>query len=140
MAHKEGEKQVTLWVDQEEKEQFSALCKTMGTSVSSVIKTWMMKAITEQTLEISLSPSETPRKTSIPTSSAIDKDLVKSLLKRIDTLERSVPKFDIDDLVKMKKELLDGDFGTVRYRLGIIESQVQELGGSIAWNNKPEDL
>ena len=134
MAHKEGEKQLSLWIDGEEKDQFAALCKTMGTSVSSVIKTWVMKAITEQSLEISLTPSETPRRTPFPTSSAIDKDLVQSLLKRIDTLERSVPKFDIDELQKMKKEILNGEFGSMRYRMGVIENQVQELGGSIAWS------
>ena len=93
-----------------------------------------MKAITEQSLEISLTPSETPRRTPFPTSSAIDKDLVQSLLKRIDTLERSVPKFDIDELQKMKKEILNGEFGSMRYRMGVIENQVQELGGSIAWS------
>ncbi len=138
MAHKEGEKQLSLWIDGEEKDQFAALCRTMGTSVSSVIKTWVMKAITEQSLEISLTPSETPRRTPIPTSSAIDKDLVQSLLKRIDTLERSVPKFDIDELQKMKKEILNGEFGSMRYRMGVIENQVQELGGSIAWIDRSE--
>ena len=37
----------------------------------------------------------------------------------------------------MKKEILNGEFGSMRYRVGIIESQVQELGGSIAWNRSP---
>ena len=139
MAHKEGEKQVTLWVDEEEKEQFAALCKTMGTSVSSVIKTWMMQAISDQSIEM---PKADLIISNPPTTTIERKkedERFKAILKRVDTLERSIPKFDIDDLVQMKKELLDGDFGTVRYRLGVVETQVQELGGSIVWNKGLED-
>ena len=139
MAHKEGEKQVTLWVDEEEKEQFAALCKTMGTSVSNVIKSWMMQAISDQSIEM---PKADLIISNPPTTTIERKkedERFKAILKRVDTLERSIPKFDIDDLVQMKKELLDGDFGTVRYRLGVVETQVQELGGSIVWNKGLED-
>ena len=67
----------------------------------------------------------------------VDDGVVKSVLKRLDSLERSIPKFDIEELQRMKKEILNGEFGSMRYRVGIIESQVQELGGSIAWNRSP---
>ena len=50
-----------------------------------------------------------------------------------------MPNFDTDDLVLMKKEVLDGEFGTMRYRLGIDEEQVRSLGGTVAWNKEETD-
>ena len=37
---------------------------------------------------------------------------------------------------KVRKEVLSGEFGSMRYRLGVIENQIQDLGGSIVWENK----
>ncbi len=39
----------------------------------------------------------------------------------------------------MKKEVLDGEFGSMRHRIGVVETQVQALGGSIAWEKAVKD-
>ena len=134
MAHKEGEKQVSFYIDGEEKDQFNTLCKTMGISLSTAMRNFMVKAIEEQSLGFDLivaNPPHTPVKTS---GTAIDDGVVKSILKRLDTVERSIPDYEIDELKRVRKEVLSGDFGSMRYRMGVIENQVQELGGSIAWS------
>ena len=68
----------------------------------------------------------------------VDSEVVKNILKRLDTVERSIPDYEIDELKKLRREVLSGDWGSMRYRMGVIENQVQELGGSIAWDNRPE--
>ena len=136
MPSKEGEKQVSFYIDGDEKDQFNALCKTMGVSLSSAMRNFMLKAIQEQSLdieEVSLNP---PRQSSIAPQSGVDGEVVKNILKRLDSIERTVPNFEVDELKKVRKEVLSGEFGSMRYRLGVIENQIQDLGGSIVWENK----
>mgnify|MGYP001270820438 CR=1 FL=1 len=136
MGAKTNEKQITVFIDQDERKQFQALCKTMQLSVSSVVRTWIQTAIEEQSVNVSISDqgaSLTPKKQSVE---GLDSEVFKSILKRIDHLESEMPKFDIDDLMRMKKEVLDGEFGSLRHRMGIIEAMVQSQGGSIVWNEK----
>ena len=59
----------------------------------------------------------------------------KLLNQRVSDLEEQLPKFHRDDLDEMHREVLSGEFGSLRYRLGIVEAQLQSLGGSIAWDN-----
>jgi len=141
MAYKEGEKQVSFYIDGEEKDQFNKLCRTFGISLSQALRNYMVQAVQEQSLGISVVAHDNPRRTPVSAVTTEDMEysvdtrkMLSNALKRIDSLERSVPKFDIDELKQMKKEILNGEFGSMRYRMGIIESQVQELGGSIAWS------
>ena len=134
MAHREGEKQVSFYIDEEEKEQFNTLCKTMNVSVGVAMRNFIIKANQEQNLGISAAHTDSPRTLPRTSVKAVDDGVVKNVLKRLDSLERSIPKFDIEELQRMKKEILNGEFGSMRYRMGIIENQVQELGGSIAWD------
>ena len=106
----------------------------------------MVKAIQEQKLgydQIVANPPHTAPKRMWETADEeynVDtRKILGNALKRLDSLERSIPKFDIAELQKMKKEILNGEFGSMRYRMGIIESQVQELGGSIAWDKGPTE-
>ena len=39
----------------------------------------------------------------------------------------------------MKDEVLGEDMGTIRNRLGVVETQLQALGGSIAWERVVTD-
>ena len=64
--------------------------------------------------------------------SGVDREVVKNILKRLDLVERSIPNYEIDELKKLRREILSGDFGSMKFRLGVIENQVQEIGGSIA--------
>ena len=139
MAHREGEKQVSFYIDEEEKEQFNTLCKTMNVSVGVAMRNFIIKANQEQNLGISVAASDTPRPLTKAVQSGVDDAVLKNILKRLDNVEQSVPNFDVDELKKVRKEVLSGEFGSMRYRMGIIENQVQELGGSIAWTNKPQE-
>ena len=139
MAYKEGEKQVSFYIDGEEKDQFNTLCKTMGVSLSTAMRNFMVRAIQEQSLGVSTTSSDAPRTPVKTVERVADNEVVKNILKRIETVERSIPDYEIEELKKMRKEVLSGDFGSMRYRMGIIENQVQELGGSIAWNRSPKE-
>jgi len=121
-------------VEKEERDAFKTLCRTMGTDVSTVLRRFIQTAIQQQTVEFVVASSETSEGASAP---AVDMELIKSLMGRLALLEQAMPKFDVDDLVKMRKEVLDGGFGSLRYRMGVMEAQIQSLGGSIAWETAP---
>ena len=44
------------------------------------------------------------------------------------------------DLDFIKYEVLGDALGTIRYRIGVCETQLQSLGGSIAWERVVEDV
>lgn len=119
-------------MEQDERDAFKTLCRTLGTDVSTVLRRFIQTAIQQQSVEFVVARSETSEGASAP---VLEPEVLKAVLKRLEVLERSMPKFDVDDLVKMRKEVLDGGFGSLRYRMGVIEAQVQSLGGSIAWEN-----
>ena len=99
----------------------------------------MVKAIQEQSLGNEKAASDSSRPRSMPSQGVVDSEVVKNILKRLDIVERSIPDYEIDELKKLRREVLSGDFGSMRYRMGVIENQVQELGGSIAWNRGPQE-
>jgi hypothetical protein len=65
--------------------------------------------------------------------------MLKDLMQRLASLEKAMPKFNEDDLVEMRQEILSGESGSMRYRMGIVEAQLQSLGGSIAWKSGPTE-
>ncbi len=136
MPHKEGEKQITLWLDEKERNQFQSLCKTMGWSVSGVLRGWIKTALQEQSINVPVDGIASPPDVAQPVADPVDTTVFKEVLHRLDNLERAVPEFAIDDLERMKKEVLDDKFGSVRHRLGVVEAQLQSLGGSVAWDEK----
>ena len=132
MPAQPDQKMVAVYVEQDERDAFKTLCRTLGTDVSTVLRRFIQTAIQQQSVEFVVARSETSEGASAP---VLEPEVLKAVLKRLEVLERSMPKFDVDDLVKMRKEVLDGGFGSLRYRMGVTEAQVQSLGGSIAWEN-----
>ena len=132
MPAQPDQKMVAVYVEQDERDAFKTLCRTLGTDVSTVLRRFIQTAIQQQSVEFVVARSETSEGASAP---VLEPEVLKAVLKRLEVLERSMPKFDVDDLVKMRKEVLDGGFGSLRYRMGVMEAQVQSLGGSIAWEN-----
>ena len=128
-------RQVSFWVDEEERDALQQLCKTRGESVSDAFRKWITASLDAQTTELSAIHSSTAKG---HRTSVVEPETLKVLMKRIEGLERAMPKFDLDDLVRMKSEVLDGEFGSMRHRIGVVESQVQSLGGSISWATSPE--
>ena len=126
---------LTLWVDESERDALQALCKTNGISVSSALRGWILTALQQQTTELVAASSDAP---SVSTAGAsVPPEMLKELMQRISALEKSMPKFNEDDLVEMRQEILSGESGSMRYRMGIVEAQLQSLGGSIAWKSEP---
>ena len=136
MGAKPGQKMLTVWVDEAERDALQTLCKTNGSSVSSVLRSWILTALAEQTTELVAGNRDESGSSS---KSAVAPEVLKELMQRMTALEKEMPNFDTDDLVRMKEEVLGGEFGTMRYRLGIVEAQVQSLGGTVAWNKEETD-
>ena len=125
-------RQVSFFVDEEERDALKQLCRTRGESVSDAFRKWIATSLEEQSTELSVSETY---EANGQQKSSVAPETLKVLMKRLEALERAIPKFDIDDLVRMKSEVLDGEFGSMRHRVGVVETQVQSLGGNIAWES-----
>ena len=136
MGAKPNEKQITVFIDEKERDQFQALCKTMGWSVAGVIRGWIQTALQEQSISVPIDGAgASPPTVNKQQQAPLDTTVFKEVLRRLDNIERTMPEFNIDDLNLIKKQVLDGNFGSLKYRMSIIETQVQALGGSIAWDD-----
>lgn len=138
MAAPKGAKQITLWVEPEEREALQALCKTMGTSVSGVLRKWILTAIQEQTTDFVGAKKDSWDSSIDAVKATVEPETLKALMKRMEKLERTMPKFDMEDLMRIRSEVLEGEFGSMRYRMGVMESQLQSLGGTIAWETNKD--
>ena len=107
----------------------------MGWSVCGVLRGGIKTAL----INVPMDGVASPPDVKAPTTDPVDTKVFKEVLHRLDDLERQIPDFNIDDLERMKLEVLDGDFGSMRHRVGVIETQVQALGGSIAWEKAVKD-
>ena len=128
---------VTVWMDESERDAFQTLCKTTGVSGSSVLRKWILTAIQEQTTEFVAAAAD--EASPVPSGAGVPPEMLKDLMQRLASLEKAMPKFNEDDLVEMRQEILSGESGSMRYRMGIVEAQLQSLGGSIAWKSGPAD-
>ena len=140
MAAKAGQKMLTLWVDEAERDALQNLCKTNGISVSSALRSWILTAVQEQSTNLVAAALETPTaEATRPSGASVPPEMLKELMTRLTTLEKAMPNFDEEDLIRMREEVLGGDFGTMRHRIGVVEAQLQAQGGSIAWNSGPTE-
>lgn len=133
MPDRAGKKMLTVWIDQEDQEALQTLCRNHSTSVSSALRNWILTAIQQKTTDLVAASSDTA--SGETTTRIVDAATTKLLNQRVSDLEEQLPKFHRDDLDEMHREVLSGEFGSLRYRLGIVEAQLQSLGGSIAWDN-----
>ena len=133
MPAKPTEKQITFFLEAEDRNQFQQLCKTTGISASMVLRSWVLAALKEQRLETNVVPEVATTTTPQVVSSSISDGQLKTILTRLDALERQQPLLEKEELMFIKDEVLGEDMGTIRNRLGICESQLQALGGSVAW-------
>ena len=126
---------LTLWVEESDRNALQALCTSNGTSVSRVLRRWILTAIQEQTTDLVSANPDIPSERS--SGAGVPPEMLKDLMQRLASLEKAMPKFNEDDLVEMREEILSGESGSMRYRMGIVEAQLQSLGGSIAWKSGP---
>ena len=139
MPAKPTEKQITFFLEAEDRNQFQQLCKTTGISASMVLRSWVLAALKEQRIEMNVTPEVTTTTTPQVVNSSISDSQLKNILQRLDSLERQQPLLEKEELMFMKDEVLGEDMGTIRNRLGVVETQLQALGGSIAWERVVTD-
>ena len=137
MSERSNEKQVSFFMDAKEREQFRLLCKTTGISVANVLRSWIQQALKDQHIEVNVPPDarslQLQTVSSAANTNSYDDTVIKGMLERIDKVERIFNYIDEDELEFMKNEILNDKFGTVRNRLGVVESILQNKGSSIAW-------
>ena len=137
MSERSNEKQVSFFVDEKEREQFRQLCKTSGISVANVLRSWIQQSLKDQRIEVNVPPDartlQLQNVSSTSQGGSYDDTVIKGMLERIDKVERIFNYIDEDELEFMKNEILNDKFGTVRNRIGVVETILQNSGKSIAW-------
>jgi len=101
------------------------------------LRSWIQQALKDQHIEVNVPPdARTLQLQNVSTAAAsnnYDDTVIKGMLERIDKVERIFNYIDEDELEFMKNEILNDKFGTVRNRLGVVETILQNTGKSIAW-------
>ena len=74
-----------------------------------------------------LHPAQDPNK-----ASNIDQEqVIQNILSRLNDLEKNTSYLSENQMQFIKDEVLGDSMGTLRNRIGVVENQVQELGGNI---------
>ena len=134
MSERPNEKQVSFFIDEKERQQFQELCKTTGISASNVLRMWVQSALQSQTLNVESPPDgKTVTNTVVATTSSETNHQLAVIKKRLDKVERIFNFINETELEFIKNEVIGEEFGTIRNRVGVVESQLQQMGGSISW-------
>ena len=134
MSERPNEKQVSFFIDEKERQQFQELCKTTGISASNVLRMWVQSALQSQTLNVESPPDgKTVNNTVVATPSPETNHQLAVIMKRLDKVERIFNFINETELEFIKNEVIGEEFGTIRNRVGVVESQLQQMGGSISW-------
>ena len=134
MSERPNEKQVSFFIDEKERQQFQELCKTTGISASTVLRMWVQSALQSQTLNVESPPDgKTVTNTVVATPSPETNHQLAVIMKRLDKVERIFNFINETELEFIKNEVIGEEFGTIRNRVGVVESQLQQMGGSISW-------
>ena len=140
MVAKSTDKQITFFLDEQDRDQWNQLCNTTGMSSSLVLRSWVLAALKNQKIDVEVAPEPvTYSATQVVDNSKVD-GLITQLMQRVDTLERQQGVLGQKDLDFIKYEVLGDAMGTIRNRIGVCETQLQSLGGSIAWERVVEDV
>ena len=134
MSERPNEKQVSFFIDSKERQQFQELCKTTGISASNVLRMWVQSALQAQVINVETPPDGKTVTNTVEASTSTETNHQLAVLKkRLDKVERIFNFINETELEFMKNEVLGDEFGTMRNRVGVCESQLQEMGGSISW-------
>ena len=126
MAGRPNEKQITFFIDEVEREQFQTLCKSLEMSGANVLRRWVQTALNTGTLELVAASSDTNKSSNIS-----QEQVIKNILTRLNDLEKNTSYLNENQMQFIKDEVLGDSMGTLRNRIGVVENQVQELGGNI---------
>ena len=125
MAGRPNEKQITFFIDEVEREQFQTLCKSLEVSGANVLRRWVQTALSTGTLELGAAAPD-PNKSNIS-----QEQVIKNILTRLNEIEKNTSYLNENQMQFIKDEVLGDSMGTLRNRIGVVENQVQELGGNI---------
>ena len=129
-----NELQVSFYIDSKERQQFQELCKTSGVSVSNTLRMWIQTALQSQSLNVETPPDgKTVTNTVVATPSPETNHQLAVIMKRLDKVARIFNFINETELEFIKNEVIGEEFGTIRNRVGVVESQLQQMGGSISW-------
>ena len=129
-----NELQVSFYIVSKERQQFQELCKTSGVSVSNTLRMWIQTALQSQSLNVETPPDgKTVTNTVVATTSSETNHQLAVIKKRLDKVERIFNFINETELEFIKNEVIGEEFGTIRNRVGVVESQLQQMGGSISW-------
>ena len=129
-----NELQVSFYIDSKERQQFQELCKTSGVSVSNTLRMWIQTALQSQSLNVETPPDvKTVTNTLGATTTSETNHQLAVIKKRLDKVERIFNFINETELEFIKNEVIGEEFGTIRNRVGVVESQLQQMGGSISW-------
>ena len=136
MPAREGKVQVTLWLEPEERDAFKKLCSLNESSVSGTLKDFIGRSIQRQSISFEHT-SQGHIGSSKSTSDGMSYEQIKSITKRLTDVEMKVPSFDVQDLKRMKNEVLDGDPDSMKFRLSELEWKMEKLmAGSLVYGVK----
>ena len=129
-----NELQVSFYIDSKERQQFQELCKTSGVSVSNTLRMWIQTALQSQSLNVETPPDGTKVTNTVgATTTSETNHQLAVIKKRLDKVERIFNFINETELEFIKNEVIGEEFGTIRNRVGVVESQLQQMGGSISW-------
>ena len=129
-----NELHVSFYIDSKERQQFQELCKTSGVSVSNTLRMWIQTALQSQSLNVETPPDvKTVTNTVGATTTSETNHQLAVIKKRLDKVERIFNFINETELEFIKNEVIGEEFGTIRNRVGVVESQLQQMGGSISW-------
>ena len=126
MAKKPNEVHLTFCIDKVARDQFQTLCKTYDISASTILREWVESALKRGSLEQKVGQDEAKK-----TIDRTDKKILENLISRIDEVERNTAYLNDNQMQFIKEEVLGDAMGTLRNRMGVVENQIQDLGGNI---------
>ena len=126
MAKKPNEVHLTFCIDKVQRDQFQTLCKTYDISASTILREWVESALKRGSLEQNVGPDEAKKN-----GRTIDERILETLITRVDQVERKTKYLNDNQMEFIKEEVLGDAMGTLRNRMGVVENQIQELGGNI---------
>ena len=129
MAKKPNEVHLTFCIDGVARDQFQTLCKTYNVSASTVLREWVESALRNGSIDKETAPDVATTVTK--SISNTDKKVIENILSRLDEVERNTAYLNDNQMQFIKEEVLGDSLGSLRNRIGVVENQVQELGGNI---------
>ena len=129
MAKKPNEVHLTFCIDGVARDQFQTLCKTYNVSASTVLREWVESALRSGSIDKETAPDVATTVTK--SISNTDKKVIENILSRLDEVERNTAYLNDNQMQFIKEEVLGDSLGSLRNRMGVVENQVQELGGNI---------